>query len=187
DRYRFVDVAALHAIARVEPELHFEIQVARRPAAEAGGALSGEADLLAFGKPLGDAHVEHALVGHGAAPVVETCAAQLDRAGGAVVDVGQVDQDARVAILAAHPVRAARAAAASGAAEQAREEVAERLVAHVRPAGARELEASAPIGRRLELLAGAVAVAELVVGGTLRRIGQHRVGLVDLAHASLGV
>ena len=79
-------------------------------------------------------------------------------------------------------------AAAAGAAEQRLEEVAEVLAGHVahagrRAAAGRELEAAVPAGRRLEVLAGAAAARQLVVGGALLRVGEHGVGLVDLAHA----
>ena len=67
-----MDVPAFHAIARIRPEMHFQIEIARRAAAETGAALPGKANVLAFPDPLGDLHLERAFFGDDMARGVET-------------------------------------------------------------------------------------------------------------------
>jgi len=100
-----------------------------------------------------------------------------------VQGVVQVDLDGGVVVLAPGPhLRAARTMAR---AEQRREELAERRV--VVGAGPAELEPAVPVGRRTEIAAGRDTGRQIVVGGPFLGILQHLVGLVDVAHALLGV
>ncbi len=50
-----------------------------------------------------------------------------------------------------------------------------------------EFEAGIPVRWWSEILSRPVALAQLIVGGALIRIGQHSVGFVDLLHALFGV
>jgi hypothetical protein len=73
------------------------------------------------------------------------------------------------------------------AAEQFGEEVAEiggAGIANPRPENSNPASQS---GGGREASPGAVAARQPVIGGALFGIGQHRIGLVDLAHARLGV
>ena len=73
------------------------------------------------------------------------------------------------------------------AAEQRFEEVAE--IHSLAGAGIAiaELEAAVPAGRRMELLAAPVALADVVVRGALLRVVQRFVGLRHFLEACLGV
>jgi hypothetical protein len=118
--------------------------------------------------------------------------AQRDLALGAVERVFQRDLDGRVMVFAACAVVLARGAAPLGLAEHRREELAEvGMVGRALARAAVELEARVPARRRLEVALGAAAardaVGQRVVRGALFLVAQHVLGLVDLAHALLGV
>src|SRR5690606_9845747 len=185
DRDRLVDIAPVHPVALVRREAHLQVQVARRPSADARPALPGQADVLALDDALGDGDLQGALLAHHPAVLVQPGAAQRDGARGTVIHVRQVDHHARMVVAATHA--AGPGAAARGTAEEAGEELAELLGPQVVEGAARELEAGAPVRGRPELLAGASRLADLVVGGAFLGIGQHRIGLVHRAHARLGV
>ena len=79
------------------------------------------------------------------------------------------------------PTRAAHTA------EQFGEEVGKTRFLTSRKAVTRVLEIGVPIRWRSELLARSIAASELVVGGTLLRVGQYGMRLVDFLHARFGV
>jgi hypothetical protein len=198
-RHRQLDdeVAAVDVIARVRLEVHLEEEVASRRAAVARGTLPGEPDQPARANAGGDLHVQRARLERHAALRVHARALQRDLPRRTAEGVLEVEHDLGVVVLAApleasaamplarptaRPAPAARRARAH-AAEELAEEVAELGGVHAVGAAAGELEARIPVGRRREGLALLAALADGVVGGAPLGVREHRVGLVDLAHA----
>jgi hypothetical protein len=176
----------------VRRDAHFQVQVAGRLAAMAGHALPREADELARVHARRDLHAERAVLQLRMALCIDRLRTQRDLALGAVERVFDGDLDGRVVVFAARAVVLARGAAPLGLAEHRREELAEvRMIGRPLARAAVELEARVPPRRRLEVALGAAAardaIGQRVVGRALFLVAQHVLGLVDLAHALLGV
>ena len=172
-------------------EVHFEIEIAGRAATDPGRALAGQADHLAFAHSLGDAYIEIVLGQYHTAAVVLARRTQGNGPGVAAVGGLQVEQDLGMMIVAPGPESAARAEAAAPRAAHAAKEFGKEI-AEVRGLGggkstAAELEPGVPVRWRPEFLSLPVVAAQLVVGGALLGIGEHRIGLVDLPHSLLGI
>jgi hypothetical protein len=142
--------------------------------------------------PLGNLDVERARRQLNMTAGIDLRHTQRDLPVRADIGVLDVEQHLGMMVLAAR-MRAAGmegAVLAAHAAKQFGEEIA--VIAGARQiAGSKsppgELETGVPVGRRAEVLAGLVTLAELIVGRTLFRIGEHRIGFVDLLHARFGV
>jgi len=80
-----------------------------------------------------------------------------------------------------------KAMRASRPSEQLGEEVREIGCLARRKAVAGELEAGVPVGRWAKVLARLIAAPQLVIGGTLFRVREHSVGLVEFLHARFGI
>ena len=157
-----------------------EIQIAHRSASHPAGALSAQADALAFGDPSGDLHAQGSAVVEG------------NGTSGAVVGVLERDLDLRIPIPAPGSRRPAPALQSTGAdalPEQRLEEVAEAGGAgeFAAESAAAEVEPPLPSRGRPELLAVLPVLAEPIVGGPLPGVLQDLVGLADLLEARLGV
>ena len=81
----------------------------------------------------------------------------------------------------------ARAFAATVTTEELGEEIAEIGGTGVERAASGKLEAGVPVRGRPELLAGAIALSQLVVGDALFGIRKHRVGFVHVLHPRFGI
>ena len=166
-------------------ELDFEVEVARRPATEAGRALAREADLLPGTDALRNRDLQLALAQRHLAGVVEFGAVQRQFARRAVKGVLERDDDLGMVVLPAHrmaamgwrprvPRRRCRTSASKNA---------------LWPASAdspgpplNSKPASQPGGGR-NSWPPCAALADLVVGGALFLVAQHLVGLVEFLHA----
>src|SRR5690606_13660319 len=163
---------------RVRRVLDLQQQVA------AAAALPGQPDRLARPDALGYPHVEGLAV-------------ERNAHGVAAVHGLQRHRQARAQVAAGRPAMRLllREPAAALAPEQAFEEIAEAAAGSTAGEDLVEIEIGLPAamavtiaaGRRLHLVAGAVAAAaQLVVGGPLLRIAQRLVGLVDRLELLLG-
>ena len=105
-----------------------------------------------------------------------------------MIGIGQFDHHLGVMVAAARSMFA-RAPAATRLTEKAGEEVAEfrRVAVGTMGAVTGKLEARTPVRRWLKFLAGAVTAAGLVISRAFLRVGQHRIGLVNLLHARFSV
>ena len=173
-------------------ELHFQQQIARRAAAHARGALAGQSDHLPGMHALRNANVKNACCQTHPALGVRLRHAQSDLPGSAVEGVIDIKQHLGVMIFAlGAEVRVLRMeaapASAAHAAEQFGEEVGKirRLMGRIAMTG--KLETGIPVWWRTKLLPGLVAATQLVVGGALLQVGEHRIGLVDILHVRFGV
>jgi hypothetical protein len=176
-------------------EAHFQEQVARL--AVLGShflALPRKADVLAGLDAARDPDVQRALAKLRPAAGIGLRNTQAQQPAAAFERSLEIDDDARVMILAAAatPLRVPRAEPRA-AAEQRFEELTritlerETLFVRPTPAGTAELEARVEARRGTEILAWARTTAELVVGRALLRIPQHLVRFAQLLEACLGV
>src|SRR6266480_3158705 len=169
-----MQVVAGHLEQRVRAQRDVQVEIARRAAIGARPALAGEPQLFAVGDAARDARADAASI-------------ELELALGAARGFLQADVDIDRVVLAAerHVPRAAKAATAAAT------ECAERLE-QVGQVDAAEVlagvaaEALVPIGRRTEVLPGAVR-AEAVEGGALFLVPERLVRLGHFLELLLGV
>ena len=88
---------------------NLQVQIARRAAADARTALSGETNALTFGHTRGNRHLERARLHDDAAVVAELRRLQLERVSAAAERVLEIDLDLGDVILAGRGEAAAAA------------------------------------------------------------------------------
>ena len=180
-----MQIAAVDAKPRVGPKLHFQQQVSGRRAPQARLALTGQTDHLSIAHPFRNPDAQVAGLEAAPALCVEFGHPQRDLPGGASEAVLEIQQDLGMMVLATGVAPATLAPA--HASEHLREEI--RKVSRFAgvEAVARKFETGIPARRWPEFLSGLGIGAQLVVGGASFRVGQHRIGLVDLLHARFRV
>jgi len=181
--------------------VYLEVQVARAAAAGDRLALAGKADELSFRHAGGDRDAHGMRVQLDRAVGLHLGSLQLERARSACIGFLQGNVDARVVVSSAGAAR--RACKRRAATEQRREKVAEVLFGESASASGRaclaapraagtgrapgELEAAAPVRRRVKGLARLPLAPQLVVGRALLGVTQHLIRFLHFLEARFGV
>ncbi len=170
-------------------ERDFQIQIARRAAADARSTLAAQSQMLALADTFRNIDVELALLHRGLASGIDNRHAQRNGLACAAKCVLEIDRDPRVMVVALRLHAGVPALTACRLTEDRFEKIAEiGRIAEARAATAAGKFETASAGCRwVEILATLVTTADVVIGGPALRIAECLVGLGHLFEAGFGV